>query len=57
MCSAKFNMVKVKLKQSGSYLWMLRTATLASFPTADMEMVKIKINAGTTAANSVISTY
>lgn len=42
MCSAKFNMVKVKLKQSGSYLWMLRTATIASFFTADMEMVKNK---------------
>lgn len=46
-CSAKFNTAKVKLKQSGSYLWMLRAATVASFPTADMEMVKIKINAGT----------
>lgn len=58
-CSAKFNIAKVKLKQSGSYLWMLRTATVASFPTADMEMVKIKIkvNAGTAAANNVISTY
>lgn len=56
-CSAKFSVAKVKLKQSGSYLWMLRTATVASFPTEDMEMVKIKINAGTTPANSVISTY
>lgn len=57
MCSAKFNTVKVKIKQTGSYLWMLGTATVASCPTADMEMLKIKINAGTALADNVISMY
>lgn len=57
MCSAKLNAVKVKVKQTGSYLGMLGTATIASCPTADMEMLKVKINAGTAPANNGISMY